>query len=123
VPHEVLLPFLDLWIGVAWAVSAFRNNLCIPLDLNSVFFIVRVEYLDDGLLRVVPIYLRVSINYVFYPILLEEVHGLVGLPSAGAWRAALGILAHVFLRKAYSIAKHLVSNVAVEIDVHLPDGP
>lgn len=50
VPRQILLPFLDLRIGVAWAIPQLLNHPSVLLDLDSVLLVVGVEHLDDRLL-------------------------------------------------------------------------
>lgn len=49
-PCEVLLPLLDLGVGVARSVLHFLDGPLVLLNLGPVLLVIRVEHLDDGLL-------------------------------------------------------------------------
>lgn len=66
---------------------------------------------------------QVPLEHVLDPLFLVEVHRLVRLPSEAAGHAALGVHRHVGVDEPHPVPKHLVSNVLVEVDVDLLDGP
>ena len=120
-PWKILCPLFQL--RIAYRQVSCLGGLDVPLNFFLFLFVVAVENLEDGLLGVKATQLRVASDDRSHALFLIVVYRLVALWRINLWHAFLFILGHVFVLEANTIAKHSMSQVLVEVEVHFLDRP